>query len=183
MTKPFNIALGILVVLGIFYMVNQRSQKTHTISGEAIFSGNHDSVFRVVITENNNELELIRSDSTWKISQAETLIIKDNQIDKLFDRILTVEQEMLITSKSEKWAKFGVDDSLGRHLQVFDDKGQELIHYIFGNSGQNYQHNYIRNVNSPEVYRTNDNVYILLNSSTTYWGKNPPKPKPEEENN
>ena len=82
MTKPFNIALGILVVLGIFYMVNQRSQKTHTISGEAIFSGNHDSVFRVVITENNNELELIRSDSTWKISQAETLIIKDNQIDK-----------------------------------------------------------------------------------------------------
>jgi hypothetical protein len=94
-----------------------------------------------------------------------------------------VEQEMLITSKSEKWAKFGVDDSLGRHLQVFDDKGQELIHYIFGNSGQDYQHNYIRNVNSPEVYRTNDNVYFLLNSSTAYWGKNPPKPKPEEENN
>ena len=107
--------------------------------------------------------------------------VKDHQIDKIFDRLLKVEQEMLITSKSEKWEKFGVDDSLGRHLQIYDENDNELIHYIFGNSGQDWQHNYVRESKSNDVYRTNDNVYFLLNSNTTYWGEKPPEEKPEEE--
>ena len=107
MTKPINIALGALVVLCIFFMINQRSQKSHSITGNAIYVGDSNSVFRVVLSEGEKEIELIRTDSTWKISNADTLIIKENQIDKLFNRILTVEQEMLISSKSEKWEKFG----------------------------------------------------------------------------
>ena len=123
---------------------------------------------------------MIRSDTTWTISQADSLLIKENQIDKVFDRLLVVEQEMLITSKEEKWEKFGVDDSLGRHLRIFDENDKELIHFVFGNSGQDYQHNNIREHKSSDVYRTNDNVYFLLNSNVTYWGKKPPKPEPEE---
>ena len=91
-------------------------------------------------------LELVRSDTTWTITQADSFKVKDFQMEKLFDRLLKVEQEMLISSKSEKWEKFGVDDSLGRHLQVFDENDNELIHYVFGNSGQDYQHNYIRGI-------------------------------------
>ena len=130
--------------------------------------------------EDDKLIELIRSDTTWIISQADSLLIKENQIDKVFDRLLLVEQEMLITSKEEKWEKFGVDDSLGRHLRIFDENDKELIHFVFGNSGQDYQHNYIREHKSSDVFRTNDNVYFLLNSNVTYWGKKPPKPEPEE---
>jgi DNA-directed RNA polymerase beta' subunit len=183
MVKPMNIALGALVVLGIFYMISQRSQKSHSIVGNAIYSGDSDSVFRVVLTEGEKEIELIRSDSTWKISTADTLIIKDKQIDKLFNKILTVEQEMLISSKSEKWEKFGVDDSLGRHIQVFNEENQELLHYIFGNSGSDFQHNYVREVNSSDIYRTNNNIFFLLNTDATYWGKIPPKPTIESTEN
>ena len=95
---------------------------------------------------------------------------------------------MLITNKIEKWEKFGVDDSLGRHFKIFNSDNKELKHYIFGNSGQDYQHNYIRESGSSEVYRTNDNVYFLLNSNVNYWGSEPPEPKdetalePEKEN-
>jgi DNA-directed RNA polymerase beta' subunit len=183
MVKPMNIALGALVVLGIFYMISQRSQKSHSIVGNAIYSGDSDSVFRVVLTEGEKEIELIRSDSTWKISTADTLIIKDKQIDKLFNKILTVEQEMLISSKSKKWEKFGVDDSLGRHIQVFNEENQELLHYIFGNSTSDFQHNYVREVNSSDIYRTNNNIFFLLNTDATYWGKIPPKPTIESTEN
>ena len=86
---------------------------------------------------------------------------------------------MLITNKAEKWEKFGVDDSLGRHFKIFNSDNKELKHYIFGNSGQDYQHNYIRENGSSEVYRTNDNVYFLLNSNVNYWGSKPPKPDKE----
>ena len=97
------------------------------------------------------------------ITQADSFKVKDFQINKIFDKLLKVEQEMLISSKKpEKWENFGVDDLSGRHLQVFDENDNELIHYIFGNSGQDYQHNYVREHKSNDVYRTNDNVYFFI---------------------
>jgi len=177
MTDSLKYTLSALVLLSGIYFYNQNVQQSHIASGSSIFSGNPEDIHRVLITEADVSLELVRSDTTWRISQADTLLIKENQISNLFDRLLAVKMEMLISRNENKWEKFGVDDSLGRHLQVFDDNDKELIHYIFGNAGQDYQHNYIRDSNSSEVYRTNDNVYFLLNSSTTYWGKSPPKPE------
>ena len=177
MTDSLKYSLSALVLLSGIYFYNQNVQQSHIASGSSIFSGNPEDIHRVLITEADVSLELVRSDTTWRISQADTLLIKENQISNLFDRLLAVKMEMLISRNENKWEKFGVDDSLGRHLQVFDDKDKKLIHYIFGNAGQDYQHNYIRDSNSSEVYRTNDNVYFLLNSSTTYWGKSPPKPE------
>tara|TARA_B100001750_G_scaffold233751_1_gene234326 strand:+ start:512 stop:1063 length:552 start_codon:yes stop_codon:yes gene_type:complete len=177
MTDSLKYTLSALVLLTGIYIYNQNVQQSHIVSDSSIFSGNPEDIHRVLITEAENSLELVRSDTTWRISQADTLLIKENQIKNLFDRLLTVKMEMLISRNETKWEKFGVDDSLGRHLQVFDDKDKKLIHYIFGNAGQDYQHNYIRDSNSAEVYRTNDNVYFLLNSSATYWGKPPPKPE------
>ena len=177
MTDSLKYTLIALVLLSGIYLYNQNVQQSHIASGSSIFSGNPEDIYRVLISEGDNALELVRSDTTWRITQADTLLIKENQINNLFDRLLTVKMEMLISKNQTKWEKFGVDDSLGRHLQVFDDKDKKLIHYIFGNAGQDYQHNYIRDSNSSEVYRTNDNVYFLLNSSATYWGKSPPKPE------
>ncbi len=180
MTDSLKYSIGALALLIGLFLYNQSVQKSHSISGESIFTGNNEDVFRVVISEFDKSVELVRADSTWTISQADTLLIKENQIKNLFDRLLAVEQEMLITSKDEKWEKFGVDDSLGRHLQVYGEDDQELLHYIFGNSGQDYQHNYIRESKSSDVYRTNDNVYFLVNSNATYWGQESPKPEQEE---
>jgi hypothetical protein len=177
MTNSLKYTFGALVVLIGIYFYNQNVQRSYTVPDSSIFSGNPEDIHRVLISEGENALELVRSDTTWRITQADTLLIKENQINNLFDRLLTVKMEMLISRNEAKWEKFGVDDSLGRHLQVFNDKDKKIIHYIFGNSGQDYQHNYIRNSNSSEVYRTNDNVYFLLNSSATYWGKSPPKSK------
>ena len=177
MTDSLKYTLSALVLLIGIYIYNQNVQQSYIVPDSSIFSGNPEDIHRVLISEGDDSLELVRSDTTWRITQADTLLIKENQINNLFDRLLAVKMEMLISRNETKWEKFGVDDSLGRHLQVFDDKDKKLIHYIFGNAGQDYQHNYIRDSNSSEVYRTNDNVYFLLNSSATYWGKSPPKPK------
>ena len=177
MTDSLKYTLSALVLLIGIYIYNQNVQQSYIVPDSSIFSGNPEDIYRVLISEGDDSLELVRSDTTWRITQADTLLIKENQINNLFDRLLAVEMEMLISRNETKWEKFGVDDSLGRHLQAFNDKDKKIIHYIFGNAGQDYQHNYIRNSNSSEVYRTNDNVYFLLNSSATHWGKSPPKPE------
>ena len=162
------VALGLIVVL---FLYNQRSQSSININGEPIFTGNDDEIYRILITEGDNSIELSRNDTLWDISNADSFEVKPFQVEKIFNRLLKVEQEMIITTKIEKWEKFGVDDSLGRHLQIFDENDNQLIHFIFGNSGQDYQHNYVREEKSNDVYRTNDNVYFLLNTNKTYWAK------------
>ena len=99
MTDTLKYSLGALGCIILLFLYNQNSQKSNTATGEVIFSGQRDDVARIVITEDDKLIELIRSDTTWTISQADSLLIKENQIDKVFDRLLMVEQEMLITSK------------------------------------------------------------------------------------
>ncbi len=181
MTNTIKYSLGALALLLILYFTNQSSQSSYSIEGEPIYTGSDENIHRILLTEDDKILELVRSDTTWTITQADSFAVKDFQIKKIFDKLLKVEQEMLISSKIEKWEKFGVDDSLGRHFQVFDLNDNELLHYIFGNSGQDYQHNYIREHKSNDVFRTNDNVYFLLNTNTTYWGEKPKKPEPEKD--
>ena len=181
MTNTIKYGLGVLGLLIILFLTNQRSQDSYNLEGEPIYTGDDDRIYRVLLSEGDKVLELVRADTTWNITQADSFEVKENQVEKIFNRLLKVEQEMLISSKSEKWSKFGVDDSLGRHLKIFDANDNELLHYIFGNSGQDYQHNYIRKNKSNDVYRTNDNVYFLLNTNTTYWGKKPTPPEPQEE--
>ena len=181
MTDTIKYSLGVLGLVVLLFFYNRSSQNKNTYEGQKIFSGNDDDVYRIVITENDKEIELVKIDTSWSLSQADSFVVKENQLQKIFDRLLKVERELLITSKEEKWEKFGVDDSLGRHIMVYDQNDKELLHYIFGNSGTDWQHNYIRKNNSSDVYRTNDNVYFLLNTNISYWGQKPPDPKPQEE--
>ena len=181
MTDTIKYSLGVLGLVVLLFFYNRSSQNKNTYEGQKIFAGNDDDVYRIVLTENDKEIELVKIDTSWSLSQADSFVVKENQLQKIFDRLLKVERELLITSKEEKWEKFGVDDSLGRHIMVYDQNDKELLHYIFGNSGTDWQHNYIRKNNSSDVYRTNDNVYFLLNTNISYWGQKPPDPKPLEE--
>ena len=178
MTDSIKYSLAALGLIFLLFLYNSSSQKSLEMDGQAIFSGSEEEVFRIKLSEDKKEIELIKTDTTWSFSNNDSLVVKENQVDKIFDRLLKVEKEILITSKEEKWEKFGVDDSLARHIIVYDENDNEMLHYLFGNSGQDWQHNYIREHGSSDVYRTNDNVFFLLNTNSTYWGKKPPEPKP-----
>ena len=178
MTDSIKYSLAALGLIILLFLYNSSSQRSLEMDGQAIFNGSEEEVFRIKFSENEKEIELIKTDTTWSFSNNDSLVVKENQVDKIFDRLLKVEKEILITSKEEKWEKFGVDDSLARHITVYDENDNEMLHYLFGNSGQDWQHNYIRKHGSSDVYRTNDNVFFLLNTNSTYWGEKPPEPKP-----
>ena len=151
MTNTIKYSLGVLGLLIILFLTNQRSQKSYNIEGEPIYTGSDDNIHRILFTEAEKMLELERSDTTWDITEADSFEIKENQVEKIFDRLLKVEQEMLISSKSEKWSKFGVDDSSGRHLKVFDD-------YL----------NYIRRINRLKVVLEQEQSVYQLNFHCSY---------------
>ena len=95
MTDSLKYSIGALALLIGLFLYNQSVQKSHSISGESIFTGNNEDVFRVVISEFDKSVELVRADSTWTISQADTLLIKENQIKNLFDRKFSINTPRL----------------------------------------------------------------------------------------
>ena len=182
MNRSLTYALSAIAALFIFFLLNQRQQSKYNLSSDRIFVNDSESIERIVINNSTGDtLELIRTDTTWMMPEADTLIIKQRQFDQLFERLIGGKYDMMVSRNQEKWSKFGVTDSLGKSIRLFDENNQLLAHYIFGNKGQDYSHNYVRNYHEQEVYRTAENVFYMLNTSPTYWGKKPPKEQPDKE--
>ena len=182
MNRSLTYALSAIAALFILFLLNQRQQSKYNLSSDRIFVNDSESIERIVINNSTGDtLELIRTDTTWMMPEADTLIMKQRQFDQLFERLIGGKYDMMVSRNQEKWSKFGVTDSLGKSIRLFDENNQLLAHYIFGNKGQDYSHNYVRNYHEQEVYRTAENVFYMLNTSPTYWGKNPPKEQPDKE--
>ena len=182
MNRSLTYDLSAIAALFVLFLLNQRQQSKYNLSSDRIFVNDSESIERIVINNSTGDtLELIRTDTTWMMPEADTLIMKQRQFDQLFERLIGGKYDMMVSRNQEKWSKFGVTDSLGKSIRLFDENDQLLAHYIFGNKGQDYSHNYVRNYDEQEVYRTVENVFYMLNTSPTYWGKNPPKEQPDKE--
>ena len=128
-----------------------------------------------MIKQKDQSITLVKSDSTWSIMDMDSLVMKDHQIKSFFDKVVSLEKEILISKNPEKWDKFNVDDSTGKRFSFMDENEKNLGEFVIG-QGQDYSRNFIRIGDNPEVYRTNTNVQYLLNTNASFWGKVPPKP-------
>ncbi|MBT3589217.1 MAG: hypothetical protein HOK52_01170 [Candidatus Marinimicrobia bacterium] len=175
MTKTLQYSLGILAVLAVLFLVNQKSQTKFEISSDRIYTGDADAISKIIIKEKDQSITLVKSDSTWSISDVDTLIMKNHQINNFFDKVVTLEKEILISKNPEKWNIFNVGDSTGKWFTLMDENDISLGEFVIG-QGKDYSRNFIRIGDKPEVYRTNVNVQYLLNTNATFWGEVPPKP-------
>ena len=173
MTKNFQIALIILVVLIGIFVFNKNSQsKLETVS-EAIFTYDIEDIFKFLIQSGEEAIELARVDTIWHISGNDTLQVKSRSMDNLFDKVLKVSRSTIISENPEKYGKYSVDDSTGTHLAVIDSKGETVGYYVFGRSKSDYSRSYVRVGSDPKVYLADQNVTYMLQTQPTYWGEKP----------
>ena len=178
MTKNFQIALIILVVLiGIFFFNKNSQSKLETVS-EAIFTDDIEDIFKFLIQKGEEAIELARVDTMWRISGNDTLEIKSQSMDNLFDKVLKVNRGTIISENPEKYGKYSVDDSTGTHLAVIDSKGETVGYYVFGRSKSDYSRSYVRVGSDPKVYLADQNVTYMLQTRPTYWGEKPKEEVP-----
>jgi hypothetical protein len=178
MTKNFQIALIILVVLIGIFIFNKNSQsKLETVS-EAIFTEDIENIFKFLIQNGEEAIELARVDTVWRISGNDTLDIKSQSMDNLFDKVLKVNRGTIISENPEKYGEYSVDDSTGTHLAVIDSKGETVGYYVFGRSKSDYSRSYVRVGSDPKVYLADQNVTYMLQTRPTYWGEKPKEEVP-----
>ena len=179
MNKSLQYLLAIFGVLLLLFFINQGQQKKYNISTEAIFNVDENNIYKILLQDSNGDsLVLLKSDTTWSMPQADTLEIKDRQINQFFDKVINGSYDMVMSKNPKKWEKFGVTDSSGKKITLFDKNNKSMESVIFSNKGQDYAHNFYRNISSDEVYRTTENLFYMINVKPTYWGSKPKPPEP-----
>ena len=173
MTKNFKIALIILVVLIGVYLLNIRSQGKFESTSTAIFTDDPEEIFKVLIQQGEEAVELARLDTIWRISGNDTLVTKPRSIENLFDKVLKINRGTIISENPDNYQKYSLDDSTGTHLAVINSKGETVGYYIFGRSKSDYSRSYVRIGDDPNVYLADQNVLYMLSTQETYWGETP----------
>ena len=180
MNKSLQYLLVVFVVLLLLFFINQSQQNKYKISSEQIFQVKENEIHRILFEESGDSLVLVKSDTSWIMPQADTLDMKDRQINQFFEKIINGSYDMIVSKNPSKWGKFGVTDSTGKKVTLFSKENELLSSVIFSNKGQDYSHNFYRTVGTNEVYRTIENVFYMINLRPTYWGS---KPSPKEPDN
>ena len=179
MNKSLQYLLVVFVVLLLLFFINQNQQNKYKISSELIFQVNEDEIHRILFEESGDSLVLVKSDTSWIMPQADTLEIKERQINQFFEKIINGSYDMIMSKNPNKWSKFGVTDSSGKKVTLFSEENEVLSSAIFSNKGQDYSHNFYRTIGANEVYRTTENVFYMINIRPTYWGSKPSPKEPE----
>ena len=171
MTKNIQIALIVLVIFVGIYFLNKSSQTKFESTSESIFNDEPEDIFKFLIQKGEEAIELARVDTLWRISGNDTLEVKSQSMDNLFDKVLKVNRGTIISENPEKYGKYSVDDSTGTHLAVINSKGETVGYYVFGRSKSDYSRSYVRVGSDPKVYLADQNVTYMLQTRPTYWGE------------
>ena len=106
MTNNLMIALVVLLVLIGMFFINKNSQSKHESTSEAIFTDDIDDIFKFLIQNGGEAIELARIDTMWHISGNDTLDVKSRSMDNLFDKVLKVNRGTIISENPKKYWKY-----------------------------------------------------------------------------
>ena len=88
MNKSLQYLLVVFVFLLLLFFINQNQQNKYKISSELIFQVNEDEIHQILIEESGDSLVLVKSDTSWYLPQADTLEMKDSQINQFFEKVI-----------------------------------------------------------------------------------------------
>ena len=175
MNKSLQYLIIAFVLLLFLFFINRSQQNKYNSSSELIFNIDDDKIYRILFLDTNGDsLSIVKTDTTWTMPKSDTLVIKDRQINQFFEKVVNGKYDMIRSKNPDNWSKYGVTDSLGKTVSLFDSNNKLIKSVIFSNKGQDYSHNNYRIVGENEVYRTTENIFYLINITPSYWGS-PPK--------
>ena len=171
MNNKISISVIILCTIIGLYFLNLNSQKNYQSTSSSLINFEKSDINKFIIQSEYEVLEIVKSDTIWKISGQDTLQIKQQQLKRFFDVIFSLEKQNIMTNKKEKWSKYNIDDSTGTHLAIIDANGDTIEYYIFGRSKSDYARCYVRIGKEEEVFLLNNNMMYSLQAIPTYWGE------------
>lgn len=163
-------AIIIIVILIGLYMLNLQQQQGYKNQGSDFLNLERDLIKKIIISSNEDAIELSINDSIWSISGKDSLTVKPNMITNLLDKLAAMKKLHIVTNKEEKWNLYGVDAPSGSHLALIGYGGNTLAYYVFGQTNE-YNKCYARTDKNIEVHMLDSNILFQLRTDPNFWGE------------
>lgn len=172
MDKKIITAIITISLLVVLYIVNLRQQKNYENTGSEFLNLEKKLITKIIISANDDALELNVKDSLWSISGNDSLVMKPNKVEDLLSSLASLKTMHTVTTKEEKWKIYGVDAPSGTHLALVGNGGNTLAYYVFGQANE-YNKCYVRTDKNMEVYLLDSNIMFQLRTDPNFWGQIP----------
>jgi hypothetical protein len=190
MASKFNnkILLIVLIVLtGLFFLARTIKQKRSSGNLKTdivrIDSSLVNSILLYPSAEKGAEIMFSRSGFNWQVTKGDITADADkSNIDNLFAELLVLRPESIVTRNKEKWANYGVTDSLGTRVIMKEGKKPVLDLVVgrfdyqpspsgYSGTGGNYGtgRTYIRLFDETDVYVVKGFLAMSFNQVFKNW--------------
>jgi Domain of unknown function (DUF4340) len=157
-------------LLFIALKANQSSKSRESIASGPIFPGlTGADVADIQLTAGDDMVHMIKNPDGWLVTtegnnKADTLAVK-----ALLEKVDSFDRKYLRSTSPEKQATFEVDDASGTEVILANAVGKSLAHFRIGKNGADYRSQFIRPVDSNEVYLIPEYLKSIFDASRPTW--------------
>ena len=167
--KVIKSIIVVVVLIGL-YALNLQQQNNYNNEGEKFLNIEKNLIKKIIVSAQDDAIELSMQDNTWHISGNDSLNIKQNMVENLLTNLSDIKQLHVVTTKEEKWNLYGVDAPTGTHLALVGNGGNTLAYYVFGKTSE-FNKCYVRTDKNMEVHMLNSNIMFQLKTDPNFWGE------------
>ncbi|MCK4304255.1 MAG: DUF4340 domain-containing protein [Candidatus Eisenbacteria sp.] len=142
---------AVLIMIAVF---SNRTERAHERlqSGPIFPELQREAVTGILMTAESDTVRLTKEAGLWLVETeggypADTLAVK-----RILDKFESFDIKHLRSRNPEKQAAFEVDDSSGTEILIAQAGGQKLAHFRMGKNGPDYRSQYLRPIDSNNVY-------------------------------
>jgi hypothetical protein len=164
MNKKLIIILAVLVVIFLLTKLNNKSEKNINF-----FGADSADVYKIEISSEEESITISKESGEWMITAPVDYKPQTRKIEEIFSKVLVAETSDIPVSESESsFETYGVTDSLGTSVKIYDKTGKVLSDVIIGTSS-NYNYSSARNVGRNKIYQLKENISYSLKPTLKNW--------------
>lgn len=157
--------LIVLLLLGSYLLVRSRKPVERSMP---IFSTDSLSIGSIEIGLKGKTLKISRRGEEWWLTEPVEWKADDYRIKSLFSDVLTAKiPDTIMSSGSSAVSRYNLDDNNALHIKVYDQKGKQKDHVLFGNAGA--PHDYLRFGGKDDIYLIKAKVAYQFEPDLSYW--------------
>ncbi len=162
---PYLIILAVLVILLVF---TQWKESGYEVQIRKISDVKAESVTSFTVSKDQSTVTLEHVDTLWVFSPPDTGSASQYKIREFIKDVLNGEREGAVTDDTSKYEKYGLTQAKTVKLVLMQGDKTVLTLYA-GRSVTDYQLEYIRYEDDPNVYPVRQKVLSRMGASANWW--------------
>jgi hypothetical protein len=166
--NPWLPYIVIFVILLILLVFTQWKESGYEVTIKRIVDVKPESITSFTVFKDQSMVTLDHVDTLWVFTPPDSGSASMFKIKEFIREVLNGEREGAVTDDTSKYEKFGLTENKAIKLVIRQDDKVVVTIYT-GRSVADYQQEYIRYENDPNVYPARQKMLSKMGASASWW--------------